>query len=152
MPVTHPLYHQISGNNAAHKKWKIQCTGECQEALNTLQGLWTSAPILAFADFTKPFKLQTNASTVELGAILYQEQDGKDKVSATGRSCVCKCESHYPAHNLEFLALKWAVTESFQEYLYGNTFASSSDKNPLTYILKTAKLDATGDRRTAIAH
>ena len=55
-----------------------------------------------------------------------------------------KCESCYPAHKLEFLALKWAVTESFQEYLYVTTFTVYSDNNPLTYILTTAKLDATG--------
>ena len=50
---------------------------------------------------------------------------------------------------MEFLALKWAVTESFQEYLYGNTFASYLDNNLLTYVLTTAKLDATGHRRIA---
>ena len=43
----------------------------------------------------------------------------------------------------------WAVTESFQEYLYGNTFASYSDNSPLTYVLTTTKLDATGHRWTS---
>ena len=47
---------------------------------------------------------------------------------------------------LEFLALKWAVTESFQEYLCGKTFTLYSDNNHLTYILTTPKLDATGQR------
>ena len=42
--------------------------------------LCTSAPTLAFADFTNPFKLHTNASTIGLSAVLYQEQDGKDRV------------------------------------------------------------------------
>ena len=40
--------------------------------------------------------------------------------------------------------MKWAVTKSFQEYLYGNTFAVYSNNIPLTYILTMAKLDATG--------
>ena len=39
-----------------------------------------------------------------------------------------------------------AVTESFQECLYGNTFTSYSDNNPLKYVLTTAKLDATRQR------
>ena len=60
-----------------------------------------------------------------------------------------KSESHYPAIKFEFLALKWSVAESFQEYLYGNTFAFYSNKNPLTYVLTTAKLDATGHRGIA---
>ena len=45
-------------------------------------------------------------------------------------------------HNqLEFLSLKWAITEQFHEYLYGNTFDIYTDNNPLTYVLTTAKLD-----------
>ena len=51
---------------------------ECQEAFDMLKGLCTSVPILAFADCTKPFKLHTDASTIGVGAILYQEQDGKE--------------------------------------------------------------------------
>ena len=39
-----------------------------------------------------------------------------------------------------------AVTESFQEYLYGNTFTSYSNNNPLICVLTATKLDATGHR------
>ena len=38
------------------------------------------------------------------------------------------------------------VSGGFHEYLYGNTFEVITDNNPLTYILTTAKLDATGQR------
>ena len=57
-----------------------------------------------------------------------------------------KTEKNYSAHKLEFLALKWAVTERFHEYLYGGEFEVYTDNNPLTYVLTTAKLDATGQR------
>ena len=43
---------------------------------------------------------------------------------------------------LEFLTLKLAVVEKFHEYLYGLTFNVYTNNNPLTYILTTAKLDA----------
>ena len=130
--VTHHLYDQMSGDNTAPKKRKIQWTEECQEAFDTLKVLCTSAPLLAFADFTKPFKLHTNASTIGIGAVLYQEQDGKDRVTVYASRALSKCQSHCPTHKLKFLTLKWAVTESFQEYLYGNTLVSHSDNNPLT--------------------
>ena len=42
--------------------------------------LCTSTPILAYADFGKPFKLHTEVSVHDLGAVLYQEQDGVEKV------------------------------------------------------------------------
>ena len=54
-----------------------------------------------------------------------------------------KAESHYPFHKLESLTLKWAVVEKFHKYLYGMTFDIYTDNNPLTYVLTTAKLDAT---------
>ena len=56
---------------------------------------------------------------------------------------------NYDAHKLEFLALKWSVTERFHEYLYGGHFEVYTDSNPLTYILTTAKLDVTGQRWVA---
>ena len=60
---------------------------------------------------------------------------------------VSKTESSYPAHKLEFLALKWAVREEFHEYLHGaKTFDTYTDNNPLTYVLTSAKLDACGQR------
>ena len=55
-----------------------------------------------------------------------------------------KLERNYDAHKLEFLALKWAITDRFHEYLYGGTFDVYTNNNPLTYILTSAKLDAVG--------
>ena len=57
-----------------------------------------------------------------------------------------KTERNYDAHKLEFLALKWSITERFHEYLYGGKFDVYTDNNPLTYVLTTAKLDAMGQR------
>jgi hypothetical protein len=48
---------------------------------------------------------------------------------------------------LEFLALKWSITEQFRDYLYYSPrFIVYTDNNPLTYVLSTAKLNATGLR------
>ena len=58
-------------------------------------------------------------------------------------------ERNYSTHKLEFLALKWAVTDRFHEYLYGGQFDIYTDNNPLTYILTLAKLDATGQHWVA---
>ena len=71
-----PLYDQISGDNANKKKKKVTWTEECQKAFNVLKALCTSSLILAFTDFTKPFKLHMDASTTGLGVVVYQEQDG----------------------------------------------------------------------------
>ena len=44
------------------------------------------------------------------------------------------------------MALKWAITDRFHEYSYGGVFEVFTDNNLLTYILTSAKLDATGQR------
>lgn len=121
-------------------------TTECQIAFETVISKLTTAPVLGFADPKLPYILHTDASTVGLGAALYQEQQGQRRVIAYASRGLSQCEARYPAHKLEFLALKWAVTEKFQDYLYGSPFLVVTDSNPLTYILTSAKLDATSYR------
>ena len=148
--IARPLTNLISGENAYKKKAFVVWTPKCQEAFEQLKKLCTEAQVLAYPDFTKPFKLHIDACNWGLGAILYQDQpDGKEKPISFASRSLNKAESNYPAHKLEFLALKWAVTKRFHEYLYGNDFTVYTDNNPLTYILTTAKLDATGHRWVA---
>ena len=52
-------------------------------------------------------------------------------------------ERSYHSTKLEFLALKWEVTEHFQKYLPYQSFLVMMDKNPLTHIMMTINLDAT---------
>ena len=52
-------------------------------------------------------------------------------------------EKNYHLTKLEFLALKWAVTEHFNEYLPYQPFLVKTDNNPLMYIMTTPNLDAT---------
>ena len=56
-------------------------------------------------------------------------------------------EKNYHSTKLEFLALKWAVKEHFKEYLLYQPFLVKTDNNPLTYIMTTPNLDATGQQR-----
>ena len=121
--------------------------GEAQQcAFNTIKEKLSSPPVLAYADFSKPFVLHTDASTEGLGAVLYQVQEGQERVIAYASRGLRNSEKHYPAHKMEFLCLKWSVTEKFHDYLYGNKFEVCTDNNPLTYVLSSAKLDATGHR------
>ena len=46
---------------------------------------------------------------------------------------------NYSSMKLEFLALKWAVTEKFRSYLLGAEFEVLTDNNPLSH-LETVKL------------
>ena len=81
--------------------------------------------------------------------MLYKYQDNQRRVIAYASRSLSPSERNYPAHKLKFLALKWTITVRFHEYLYGAEFQVFTDNNPLTYILTTAKLDATGHRWVA---
>ena len=122
---------------------------EQEKAFVTLKDKLSSFPVLGFANYSLPFELHTDASGRGLGAVLYQEQEGVKRVISYASRGLTKSEANYPAHKLEFLCLKWAVTEKFQDYLYGHDFVVFTDNNPLTYILSSAKLDATGHRWVA---
>lgn len=119
---------------------------EQQEAFEKIKDILIHPPILAYANYKLPFRVHTDACTTGLGAVLYQRQGGHDRVIAYASRSLKSSERNYPAHKLEFLALKWAVTEKFNDYLYGCDFEVWTDSNPLTYVQTTAKLDATGHR------
>ncbi|KAL0151336.1 hypothetical protein M9458_053330 [Cirrhinus mrigala] len=127
----------------------IEWTEYHQEILEKLIECLVQPPILGFPDFSQPFILHTDASNQGLGAVLYQNQNGKLRVIAYGSRTSTAAEKNYHLHSgkLEFLALKWAITEKFRGYLYyAPTFTVFSDNNPLTYVLTSAKLNATGCR------
>ena len=91
----------------------------------------------------------TDASESGLGAVLYQQQNDVLRVIAYGSRTLTTAEKNYHLHSgkLEFLALKWAICEQFRDYLYyAPSFVVFTDNNPLTYVLSTAKLNATGLR------
>lgn len=75
----------------------------------------STAPVLSYPDFEKPFELHTDASGMGLGAVLSQEHDNLKKVISFASRGLSKSEKNYPAHKLEFLALKWAVVDKFHD-------------------------------------
>ena len=137
---------------SGHKPSDANCfqwTKDHQVAFQKLKDLLCAPPVLAYADITKQFILHTDASRAGLGAVLYQEVDGRQHPIAFASRTLSPSELNYPSHKLEFLCLKWAVCSKFRDYLYGAKFVVHTDNNPLTYVLSSAKLDATGQRWVA---
>ncbi|CAB3993509.1 Hypothetical predicted protein [Paramuricea clavata] len=158
-----PIYDLIksdgveTGNNKRNIKSKgqlpsstiVQWTNDHQLILEDLLDHLVDPPVMVYPDFTKPFIVCTDASEEGLGAVLYQSQNGETRVIAYASRSLTPAERNYHHHSgkLEFLALKWAVCDHFRDYLYyASEFTVYTDNNPLTYILSSAKLNATGLR------
>ena len=153
--IAAPLYDLTSGDNKDKKSEHVDLSPEAHEAFNRLKAACLQAPILAFPDFNKPFLLETDASGRDLGAVLFQKQaDGRYHPITYASHVMNETEQRYHSNKQEFLALKWAITEQFHEYLspYGknqNEFVVHTDNNLLTYIFSSANLDATGQQWVA---
>ena len=153
--IAAPLYDLTSGDNKDRKLEHVNLSPEPREAFDWLKAACVQDPILAFPDFNKPFLLEMDASGRGLGAFLSQKQAGGQYHPIAYASCVMnETEQRYHSNKQEFLALKWAVTEQFHEYLspYGknrNEFVVRTDNNLLTYIFSSANLDAAGQRWVA---
>ena len=119
-------------------------------AFHQLKMRCITAPVLAFADFEKPFRLETDASKDGLGAVLSQKQpDGKFHPVAYASRSLKRSKAKYHSSKLEFLALKWAVVNQFHKYLQYRPFQVKTDNNPLTYVMSSPNLDAMGHRWVA---
>ena len=98
----------------------------------------TSAPVLAYPNYEKPFLLDTDASLKGLGAVLLQEDDDGNMHIISYASRMLKpykrSMQNYSSAKLELLALKWSVCEKFRDYLIGSKFTVLTDNNPLTYV------------------
>lgn len=96
---------------------------ESNKNFETLKVKLTTAPVLAYADFSLPFILEVDASHGGLGAVLSQAQAGKVRPIAYASRGLRPTErntANYSSMKLEFLALKWAMTDKFREYLLGS--------------------------------
>ena len=148
--IAAPLYDLTSKDNKDKKSEHVNLSPEAQEAFDCLKAACLQAPILAFPDFNKPFLLETDASRRGLGAVLSQKQaDGRYHPMTYASHMMNDTEQRYHSNKQEFLALKWAITEQFHEYLLPywknrNEFVVHTDNNPLTNIFSSANLDAAG--------
>jgi len=111
--IARPLHALLKGSllkkGKINPKAKFVWDDVHQQAFDRLIECLTKTPVLAFADFSKPFEIETDASSSGLGAILYQKVSGEKRVIAYASRSLSSSESRYPAHKLECLALTVAT-------------------------------------------
>lgn len=106
-----------------------------QTALEKLKGKMVSAPIIACPDYQYPFFLQTDASNLGLGAVLYQRIEDQEKVIAYSSRKLTPAEKNYTTTEKECLAVVWGIQKNI-EYLEGISFTVITDHIALKWIFK----------------
>ena len=140
--LAHPLY-DVLGKEV--KMGLVDLPPEAQEAINILKRKVQSTAVLVFPDFNKPFLLEMDASKEGLEAVLSQKQsDGRYHPVAFGSPSLTPSEKNYHSSKLEFLTLKWSMTEHSKEYLMYSPFVVRTDNNLLTYVQMMPNLDIIG--------
>ncbi|KAF1373333.1 hypothetical protein PFLUV_G00259440 [Perca fluviatilis] len=159
--IAKPLFDLLKGvkrkgkhnaNKLSSRKLHASDWMPCQsQAFEDLKASLVHSVVLAHPDFTRPFMLSTDASLEGLGAVLSQVQEGDARARpiAFASKSLSHSQKNYPAHRLEFLALKWSVCDKFSHWLKGHRFTVWTDNNPLTHILTKPKLDCCEQRWVA---
>ncbi|GMF29522.1 unnamed protein product [Phytophthora fragariaefolia] len=93
----------------------------------------------AYPDFSKPFKLVTDASAVGLGAALMQDQGRREQPIAFASKVNSPTVAKYGITDLECAAVVWAI-KLFRPYLYGRRFTLITDHNALSWLMKSKDL------------
>ena len=120
-----------------HKDTPFEWSTACQSAFDTLKLLLTTAPVLAFPDFSQPFLLETDASGEGLGAVLAQRQEDQSvRPIAYASRTLLSHEKNYGISELEALAVVWSV-KHFRIYLYGHRCQVFTDHEALKSLLNT---------------
>ena len=115
------------------KECQFKWTTDCQYAFEKLRGLLVSPNIMAYPSDKGNFILDTDASDFCIGAVLSQEQDGKERVIAYRSRTMLKAERNYCVTDKELLAVKHFI-EYYKHYLLGRTFVVRSDHQALKWL------------------
>ena len=130
------------------KHTRFEGNEERQQAFDQLKQSLSEAPVLAHPDFSKPFKLYTDASLVAVGAVLTQDfEDGKHVIQYLSRQLTVG-QQKWPTIEREAYAITHAVNK-LRHFLLGHKFVVYTDHKPLLSLF-TAEMKNARVQRWAI--
>ena len=115
------------------KNARFRWSDEAQAAFDFLKSSLLQAPILAFPDISKPFKLYTDASQYVMGAVLMQEYDGANRVIQYVSHQFSEQKQKWPTIEREAFAIVYSL-EKLRPILIGTDVTVYTDHKPLKHL------------------
>lgn len=126
-------------NQLKQKESHWQWEAEQQQAFENLKTALASTDLLVHFDPTVKLRLDTDASSVGIGAVLsHIYPDGQEKPISFASRTLTKAEQKWSQIDREACAIIYGV-KKFYQYLYGNKFELITDHKPLTAIFHPNK-------------
>ncbi|CAF5024393.1 unnamed protein product, partial [Rotaria sp. Silwood1] len=132
--IAQPL-HKYAPTTKEQRSQKSQSTpiilsDEELHAFNELKQILTNDLVLRIPDQNLPFKIQTDASKIGIGAVLMQTHPNGDLPLAYLSKKFTTTQMNWPATEQECYAIIYAI-EKWHKYLDGRSFTIETDHKPL---------------------
>jgi hypothetical protein len=99
----------------------------CEQEFQNLKTALTTAPVLILPDFSKSFKIITDASTSGIGFEIAQLDDnGQEHAVAFGGRSLTPSEKNYSITELELLSVIHCL-HAYRSFFVNNTFTVQTD-------------------------
>jgi hypothetical protein len=118
------------------KNTPFEWSEKCEESFQELKKKLTTTPILAVPETGKDYTVYCDASKNGLGYVLMQNR----KVIAYGSRQLKPHEVNYPTHDLELVAVVFALKQ-WREFLYGAKCKLYTDHKSLKYFFTHKELN-----------
>ena len=118
------------------KEWKFDV--EEQHSFDELKKILMSNQVLTFYDPDLPLRVDCDASSYGLGAVLSHVVDGIDRPIEFISRTLKSAERNYSQIEKEALSIVWSI-KRFHRYLYARPFELYTDHKPLEFILHPNK-------------
>ncbi len=127
------------------RKSKFELSEEGRTAFHKLKNILTTQLILGLPDDSLPFKLQTDASTDGIGAVLLQITPNGDRPLAYMSKKLTTAQTKWPTIEQECYAIVQAI-EKWDKYLRGQEFILETDHEPLVSLKNKEQLNKRCER------
>ena len=146
--IAAPLYQHAPSYakpSSTSKAVPFHLTLDARIAFDHLKRLLTSDLVLRLPNFNLPFKVQTDASQIGIGAVLLQAYSDGDRPVCYMSKKLTPCQQRWPTIEQECYAIVTAITH-WHHYLHGQHFVLETDHRPLQALMQKSQLNSKCER------